>query len=45
MPKEEVDEIRLAAWRNFITAHANIIDLIDRELTAAGRLPCIGMMC
>jgi DNA-binding MarR family transcriptional regulator len=39
MPKEEVDEIRLTAWRNFITAHANLIDLIDRELTAADRLP------
>ncbi len=39
MPKEEVDETRLAAWRNFITAHANLIDLIDRELTAADRLP------
>ncbi len=39
MPKEEVDETRLAAWRNFLTAHANLIDLIDRELTAADRLP------
>jgi DNA-binding MarR family transcriptional regulator len=39
MPKEQVDKLRLAAWRNFITAHANLIDLIDRELKAADCLP------
>lgn len=39
MPKEVIDPIRLAAWRNFITAHANLIDLIDDELAAAGHLP------
>jgi DNA-binding MarR family transcriptional regulator len=39
MPKEELDEAGLAAWRNFITAHANLVDLIDRELTAADLLP------
>ena len=39
MAKEEVDEIHLAAWRNFITAHANLIDLIDRELTTGDYLP------
>lgn len=39
MPKEEVDETRLAAWRNFITVHANLIDLIDRELRVADCLP------
>lgn len=39
MSKEHIDETRLAAWRNFLTAHANLIDLIDHELSAAGRLP------
>lgn len=39
MAKEQLDEIRLAAWRNFITAHANLIDLLDRELTVADQLP------
>ena len=39
MSPEEIDEVQLAAWRNFITAHANLIDLIDRELTIADRLP------
>ena len=36
---EELDEARLAAWRTFITAHAVLIDVIDRELVAAGCLP------
>jgi len=39
MPRDVVDETRLAAWRNFITAHANLIDLIDGELRAEDRLP------
>ena len=38
MPKV-VDDIHLAAWRNFLTAHATLIDLIDRELVAAQRVP------
>jgi len=37
--KEEAGEIRLAAWRNFLTAHDTLIDAIDRELLAADRLP------
>jgi len=36
---EELDETRLAAWRSFITAHAVLIDMIDRELVAAGCVP------
>jgi DNA-binding MarR family transcriptional regulator len=38
MPKPLSDD-HLSAWRNSITAHARILDVIDRELTAAGRLP------
>lgn len=38
MPKV-VDETKLAAWRNVLTAHATLIDLIDRRLVAAQRLP------
>jgi DNA-binding MarR family transcriptional regulator len=34
-----VDDIHLAAWRNFLTAHARVIDVIDRELVAAQRVP------
>jgi DNA-binding MarR family transcriptional regulator len=36
---EELDETRLGAWRSFITAHAVLIDIIDRELVAAGCVP------
>ena len=36
---EKLDDLHLAAWRNFITAHARLIDLIDRELSAAGCVP------
>ncbi len=39
MPKNELDDLRLSAWRAFITAHARLIDRIDRELLAADRLP------
>ena len=39
MAKKVTDATRLTAWRNFITAHANLIDLIDDELTAEGNLP------
>ena len=38
MPKV-VDDIHLAAWRNFLTAHARLIDVIDHELVAAQRVP------
>ena len=36
---EELDEVALAAWRAFITAHAVLIDRIDRELAAADCVP------
>jgi DNA-binding MarR family transcriptional regulator len=36
---QEINEPHLAAWRNFITLHAKLIDTIDRELIAAERLP------
>src|SRR5262245_56887236 len=36
---EHLDELHLAAWRTFITAHARLIDRIDGELIAAARLP------
>jgi DNA-binding MarR family transcriptional regulator len=36
---ERVDEGRLAAWRAFLTAHAVVIDAIDREMVAAGVVP------
>jgi DNA-binding MarR family transcriptional regulator len=39
MLNDELDELRLSAWRAFITTHATLIDLIDREMTVAGRLP------
>lgn len=35
----KLDDLHLAAWRNFITAHARLIDLIDKELLAAGCVP------
>jgi len=38
MPKE-LDDLYLSAWRNFITAHAHLIDRIDGELAAAQCLP------
>ena len=38
-PNNFPDELRLSAWRTFITANARLIDRIDRELTAADRLP------
>ncbi len=37
--KEKVDEFHLAAWRALLNAHAAVIDLIERELAEAGRLP------
>lgn len=36
---ERIGEIHLEAWRNFITAHARLIDQIDRELIEEGKLP------
>ena len=42
MPRKEVDEIRLAAWRSLNAAHANLVALIDRELTAAD---CLRLSC
>lgn len=38
-PQGEPDEQHLAAWRAFLTAHAAVIDQIDRDLAAAGVLP------
>ena len=35
---EKLDELHLSAWRAFITAHALLIDAIDRELAQAGRV-------
>ena len=34
-----VDETTLAAWRSFITAHAALIERIDRDLAAAECVP------
>ena len=34
-----VDDMHLAAWRNFLTAHATVTDVIDHELVAAQRVP------
>ena len=36
---KKIDDLHLAAWRTFITAHATLIDLIDHELQAAGCIP------
>ena len=36
---DQLDELHLEAWRSFITAHARLIDAIDRALTSAERLP------
>src|SRR5918997_3145626 len=35
-PPPNLDERHLAAWRTFITAHAAVIDAIERDLRAAG---------
>jgi DNA-binding MarR family transcriptional regulator len=35
----KLDELHLAAWRNFITAHARLIARIDQELADAGCVP------
>jgi DNA-binding MarR family transcriptional regulator len=36
---EEPDEIRLAAWRALLNAHAAAVGAIERDLHAAGALP------
>jgi len=36
---QRVDHTQLKTWRAFITAHALVIDLIERELAEAGQLP------
>ena len=37
--ENRLDRKQLRAWRVFITAHATMIDLIERELAEAGELP------
>jgi DNA-binding MarR family transcriptional regulator len=39
MKKDVVSPTHLTAWRYFLTAHALVIDLIDRKLVAAERVP------
>lgn len=39
MEKERLSEQNLAAWRNFLKAHAVVVDRIDHDLLAAERLP------
>jgi DNA-binding MarR family transcriptional regulator len=36
---DQLDDLHLEAWRNFITAHARLIDAIDRTLVSAEQLP------
>src|SRR4051812_21881263 len=37
--EQRLDPEKLAAWRNFITAHATLIDRIDRNLAEADLIP------
>lgn len=37
--EKRLDRKQLRVWRAFITAHATVIDLIERELAEAGELP------
>ena len=37
--REEPDELRLAAWRAFLNAHASVVAAIERELAAGGFVP------
>lgn len=39
MEKERLSEQNLAAWRNFLKAHAVVVDRIDHDLLTAERLP------
>lgn len=36
---EKLDDLHLTAWRTFITAHATLIEIIDRRLVEAGCVP------
>ena len=36
---QELDEVRLAAWRAFITAHAEVIARLERDMAAADVIP------
>jgi DNA-binding MarR family transcriptional regulator len=35
----ELSDLQLAAWRQFLTLHRRIVDAIDRDLQRGGRLP------
>lgn len=37
--KKLLEDVHLSAWRAFITAHADLVERIDRALTADQRLP------
>jgi DNA-binding MarR family transcriptional regulator len=37
--QNELTELSLSAWRGFVTAHATLVDLIDRQLMASQQLP------
>lgn len=37
--EDKPDDLRLAAWRTFITAHAALIGRIERDMAAAGVIP------
>lgn len=39
--RPDLDELRLAAWRAFVNAHAAVIDRIERELKAADCIPLV----
>jgi len=39
MNENLIDELYLFAWRSFITSHATVIYIIDRELVEAGCIP------
>lgn len=39
MTEHQLGELHLSAWRAFITTHATLIDLINRELTEADCIP------
>lgn len=40
-PKPMVDPAKLAAYRTFITAHAEVISRIERDMAAAGVIPIV----
>lgn len=39
MTEHQLGELQLSTWRAFITAHATLVDVIDRELTEAECIP------